>query len=246
MGCDITFVKQRTNSDLKINCRRISSSDQSVRSKESFDMDAKVRQFSHLIPAVVPSQEEAEAAVRTLLAWAGDNPNREGLLDTPRRVTKAFKEYFSGYGKDANDELSRTFSEVGGYDDMVMLRDIGFSSHCEHHIAPFYGRVHAAYLPNGAVVGISKLARVVEIYARRLQTQETMTAQIANSIHESLAPRGVAILVEAVHTCMSMRGVGKHNVATITSQFTGEFKSNPVMQARFMELVRAPQGGFSL
>jgi GTP cyclohydrolase IA len=209
-------------------------------------MDAKVHQKHTVMPVTRPTQEEAEAAVRTLLAWTGDNPNREGLQDTPRRVTKAFKDYFSGYAKDPADELSRTFTEVGGYDDMVMLRDIGFSSHCEHHIAPFYGRVHLAYLPNGAVVGISKLARVVEIYARRLQTQETMTAQIAKAIHDSLAPRGVAVLVEAVHTCMSMRGVGKHNVATITSQFTGEFKSNPVMQARFMELVRAPQGGFSL
>jgi GTP cyclohydrolase IA len=209
-------------------------------------MDAKVHQKHAVMPFTRPTQEEAEAAVRTLLAWTGDNPNREGLQDTPRRVIKAFKDYFSGYAKDPADELSRTFTEVGGYDDMVMLRDIAFSSHCEHHIAPFYGRVHVAYLPNGAVVGISKLARVVEIYARRLQTQETMTAQIAKAIHDSLAPRGVAVLVEAVHTCMSMRGVGKHNVATITSQFTGEFKSNPVMQARFMELVRAPQGGFSL
>jgi GTP cyclohydrolase IA len=209
-------------------------------------MDAKVHQKQVVMPVTRPTQEEAEAAVRTLLAWTGDNPNREGLQDTPRRVIKAFKDYFSGYAKDPADELSRTFTEVGGYDDMVMLRDIAFSSHCEHHIAPFYGRVHVAYLPNGAVVGISKLARVVEIYARRLQTQETMTAQIAKAIHDSLAPRGVAVLVEAVHTCMSMRGVGKHNVATITSQFTGEFKSNPVMQARFMELVRAPQGGFSL
>jgi GTP cyclohydrolase IA len=209
-------------------------------------MDAKVHQKQAVLPVTRPTQEEAEAAVRTLLAWTGDNPNREGLQDTPRRVTKAFKDYFSGYAKDPADELSRTFTEVGGYDDMVMLRDIAFSSHCEHHIAPFYGRVHLAYLPNGAVVGISKLARVVDIYARRLQTQETMTAQIAKAIHDSLAPRGVAVLVEAVHTCMSMRGVGKHNVATITSQFTGEFKSNPVMQARFMELVRAPQGGFSL
>ena len=193
-----------------------------------------------------PSQEEAEAAVRVLLAWAGDNPDREGLLDTPRRVAKAFREYFSGYEDDPAEALSRTFSEVGGYDDIVMLRDIEFNSHCEHHIAPFVGRVHVAYLPTKAVVGISKLARVVEIFSRRLQTQETMTAQIANSITDALKPRGVAVLVEAVHTCMSMRGVGKRNVATITTQFTGEFKSNPVLQARFMELVRAPSNGFSL
>jgi len=193
-----------------------------------------------------PSQEEAEAAVRTLLAWAGDDPAREGLLDTPKRVAKAFREYFSGYEDDPAEALSRTFEDVGGYDDMVMLRDIEFNSHCEHHIAPFVGRTHVAYLPTKAVVGISKLARVVEIYARRLQTQETMTAQIANAISSALAPRGVAVLVEAVHTCMSMRGVGKRNVATITTQFTGEFKTNPVMQARFMELVRSPSGGFSL
>lgn len=193
-----------------------------------------------------PSQEEAEAAVRVLLAWAGDNPDREGLLDTPKRVAKAFREYFAGYDDDPAEALSRTFEEVGGYDDIVMLRDIEFNSHCEHHIAPFVGRVHIAYLPTKAVVGISKLARVVEIYARRLQTQETMTAQIGNAITSALNPRGVAVLVEAVHTCMSMRGVGKRNVATITTHFTGELKTNPVLQARFMELVRAPSNGFSL
>ncbi|NJM30834.1 MAG: GTP cyclohydrolase I FolE [Rhizobiales bacterium] len=193
-----------------------------------------------------PSQEEAEAAVRTLLAWTGDNPDREGLLDTPRRVAKAFREYYSGYDDDPSEVLSRTFEEVGGYDDIVMLRDIEFNSHCEHHMAPFVGRAHVAYLPTKSVVGISKLARVVEIFARRLQTQETMTAQIAGAIADALEPRGVAVMLEAVHTCMSMRGIGKRNVATITTQFTGEFKSNPVLQARFMDLVRAPSGGFSL
>ena len=193
-----------------------------------------------------PSQEEAEAAVRTLLAWAGADPGREGLIDTPRRVVNAYREFFKGYEQDPEEALSRTFSDVGGYDDIVMLRDIEFNSHCEHHIVPFIGRAHVAYLPTHAVVGISKLARVVEIYARRLQTQETMTAQIAKSIDRSLDPRGVAVLIEAVHQCMSMRGVNKRNVATITTQFTGEFKSNPVLQARFMELVRAPSGGFSL
>jgi GTP cyclohydrolase I len=197
-------------------------------------------------PVKRPSQDEAEAAVRVLLAWAGDNPDREGLLDTPRRVVKAFREYFSGYEEDPAEALSRTFEEVGGYDDIVMLRDIEFNSHCEHHIAPFVGRAHVAYLPTKSVVGISKLARVVEIYARRLQTQETMTAQIANAIMDALAPRGVSVMIEAVHTCMSMRGIGKRNVATITTQFTGEFKTNPVLQARFMDLVRSPSGGFSL
>jgi len=196
-------------------------------------------------PASV-SQAQAEDAIKLLLRWAGDNPEREGLLDTPKRVAKAFREYFSGYEDDPAEALSRTFDDVGGYDDIVMLRDIEFNSHCEHHIAPFVGRAHVAYLPTKSVVGISKLARVVEIYARRLQTQETMTAQIANAIMNALQPRGVAVLIEAVHTCMSMRGIGKRNVATITTQFTGEFKSNPVLQARFMELVRAPSGGFSL
>lgn len=193
-----------------------------------------------------PTQEEAEAAIRTMIAWAGDDPDREGLLDTPRRVAKAFKEYFSGYHDDPADALSRTFEDVGGYDDIVMLRDIEFNSHCEHHMAPFVGRAHVAYLPTKSVVGISKLARVVEIFARRLQTQETMTAQIAHAIRDALEPRGVAVMLEAVHTCMSMRGIGKRNVATITTQFVGEFKTNPVMQARFMELVRSPSGGFSL
>ena len=209
-------------------------------------MDVKVYPKPVPKPAPAPTKEEAEEAVRVLLAWAGDDPNREGLLDTPRRVTKAFKEYYSGYGQDPADTLDRVFEEVGGYDDIVMLRDISFTSHCEHHMAPFFGRVHLAYLPNGGVVGISKLARVVEIYARRLQTQETMTAQIAGAIYDGLAPRGVAVMIEAVHTCMSMRGVQKHNVATITTQFTAEFKTNPVLQARFMELVRAPQREFTI
>jgi GTP cyclohydrolase I len=197
-------------------------------------------------PARRPSQEEAEAAVRTLLAWAGDDPDREGLSETPRRLARAYREYFSGYDEDPAEALSRTFEDVGGYDDIVMLRDIEFSSHCEHHVAPFVGRAHVAYLPTKAVVGISKLARVVDIYARRLQTQETMTAQIASCINEALAPRGVGVMIEAVHTCMSMRGIGKRNVATITTQFTGEFRTNPVLQARFMELVRQPASGYSL
>ncbi len=208
-------------------------------------MDAVIKKIPAK-PVKRPSQEEAEAAVRTLLAWAGDNPDREGLLDTPKRVTRAFREYFSGYEDDPAQALSRTFEDVAGYDDIVMLRDIDFTSHCEHHIAPFVGRAHVAYLPAKAVVGISKLARVVEIYARRLQTQETMTAQIANAISDTLKPRGAAVLIEAVHTCMSIRGIGKRNVATITTHFTGEFKSNPVLQARFMELMRSPSGGFSL
>jgi len=215
-------------------------------------MDAIIKKISRDVsnvstaPVKRPSQEAAEDAVRTLLAWAGDNPDREGLLDTPGRVAKAFREYFSGYDEDPVEALSRTFEDVGGYDDIVMLRDIEFNSHCEHHIAPFIGRAHVAYLPTKAVVGISKLARVVDIYARRLQTQETMTAQIANCIDGQLAPHGVAVMLEAVHTCMSMRGISKRNVTTITTQFTGDFKSNPVLQARFINLVRQPSGAFPL
>jgi GTP cyclohydrolase IA len=209
-------------------------------------MDAKVTAKPLLRAVERPSQEEAEAAVRTLLAWAGDNPNREGLRDTPRRVVKAYREYFAGYEHDAAEILSRTFEEVEDYDDMVLLRDIPFTSHCEHHMAPFYGKAHVAYLPNGAVVGISKIARIVEMYARRLQIQEAMTAQIATTIHEHLSGRGVAVMIEAVHTCMSTRGVGKPGVSTMTTQFNGEFKTNPVLQARFMTQVRSPQASFSL
>jgi GTP cyclohydrolase IA len=209
-------------------------------------MDAVVKKLARESTLKRPSQEQAEEAVRTLIAWAGDDPGREGLRDTPTRVIKAYREFFKGYSEDPAAALSRTFDDVGGYDDIVMLRDIEFNSHCEHHIVPFIGRAHVAYLPSHAVVGISKLARVVEIYARRLQTQETMTAQIAKTIDSALEPKGVAVMIEAVHQCMSLRGVNKRNVATITTQFTGEFKSNPVLQARFMELVRAPSGGFSL
>jgi GTP cyclohydrolase I len=193
-----------------------------------------------------PSQEQAEEAVRTLIAWAGDDPTREGLHETPRRVIKAFREYFKGYEKDPYEALSRTFTDIEGYDDIVMLRDIEFNSHCEHHMAPFIGRAHVAYLPSSRVVGISKLARVVEIFARRLQTQETMTAQIASVIDHALKPRGVAVMLEAVHQCMSLRGINKRNVVTITNQFTGEFRSNPVMQQRFMDLVHSQPAGFSL
>jgi len=216
-------------------------------------MDAVVKKIPRDIAASLrkaevlrPSAEEAEAAVRTLIAWAGDDPDREGLRETPKRVVGAYREFFRGYDECPIEALSRTFDDVGGYDDIVMLRDIEFSSHCEHHIVPFLGRAHVAYLPSHAVVGISKLARVVEIFARRLQTQETMTAQIAKTIDSALEPRGSAVMIEAVHQCMSLRGVNKRNVATITTQFTGEFRSNPVLQARFMELVRAPSGGFSL
>ena len=185
-----------------------------------------------------PERAEAEEAVRTLIAWAGDDPAREGLLDTPGRVVNAFREFFQGYEECPIEALSRTFDDVGGYDDIVMLRDIDLNSHCEHHMVPFVGNAHVAYIPDNAVVGISKLARVVDIYSRRLQTQETMTAQITLTIDKVLKPLGVAVMIEAVHQCMSMRGVRKPNVATITTQFTGIFKENQAQQDRFMMLAR--------
>lgn len=187
-------------------------------------------------PLKRPTQQEAEEAVRTLLAWAGDDPRREGLLDTPKRVVNAYREWFQGYDEDPVKYLSRTFEDVQGYDDMVMLRDIDVESHCEHHMAPFLGKAWVAYMPTQAVVGISKLARVVEIYAKRLQTQETMTAQICDSITESLAPAGVAVMIDAVHQCMTTRGVHHPNVSTITTQFTGLFKTDKDLRDRFLRL----------
>lgn len=189
-------------------------------------------------PADRPTREEAEAAVRTLLRWAGDDPQREGLLDTPKRVAKAFKEFYSGYQDDPKDVLNKIFAEVEGYDDIVLVRDIPFYSHCEHHMVPFYGMAHIAYYPTKGVVGLSKLARLVEVYARRLQTQETMTAQIATAMVEALEPRGVAVMIEAEHMCMSMRGVQKAGAMTLTTQFTGVFKDDPTEQVRFLTLVR--------
>ena len=186
-----------------------------------------------------PSEAEAMEAVRTLLAWAGDDPNREGLVDTPKRVVKAYKEWFRGYDMDPAAELSRTFEDVSGYDDMVILRDIDIESHCEHHIAPFLGTAYVAYLPTDKVVGISKLVKVVEIFSKRLQTQETMTAQIANAIEDALRPRGTAVYIDAKHQCMTTRGVHHPNVSTITTHFTGEFKSNLAMQDRFLRMINA-------
>ncbi|CCJ06315.1 GTP cyclohydrolase I FolE [Methylocystis sp. SC2] len=188
-----------------------------------------------------PSRDEAEAAVRTLLRWAGDDPDREGLRDTPRRVVKAYEEFFSGYRESADEVLSKVFEEVEGYDDLVLVRDIPFTSHCEHHVVPFVGKTHIAYYPAGGVVGLSKLARLVEIFARRLQTQEAMTAQIAAAIDEALAPRGVAVMVEAEHMCMSMRGVMKQGSSTVTMQFSGVFRDDPAEQARFYTLLRGAQ-----
>lgn len=212
-------------------------------------MDALVKRIPSVIDTLRegpdierPSREEAEEAVRTLIAWAGDDPAREGLIDTPKRVVNAYQEFFEGYESCPIDALSRTFDEVGGYDDIVMLRDIDLYSHCEHHMVPFIGKAHVAYFPSDKVVGISKLARVVDIFSHRLQTQETMTAQITETINLVLKPKGVAVMIEAVHQCMSLRGVEKPNVATITTQFKGIFKEDMVQQTRFMSLAQSGNG----
>jgi GTP cyclohydrolase IA len=186
-----------------------------------------------------PTREEAEAAVRVLLRWTGDDPSREGLIDTPARVVKAYEELFSGYGEDATAVLARVFEEVQGYDDIILVRDIAFSSHCEHHMVPFVGVAHIAYYPSEeGVVGLSKLARLVDIFARRLQTQEALTAQIVGAIDQHLHPRGCAVMIEAEHMCMSMRGVRKQGAQTITTQFTGVFRDDPAEQMRFFTMLR--------
>lgn len=181
------------------------------------------------------TRKQAEEAVRTLLSWAGEDPQREGLLDTPKRVVNAYDEWFSGYRENPHEYLQRTFEEVAGYDEVIVLRDIAFESHCEHHLAPIIGRVHIGYLPNGRVVGISKLARVVEVYARRLQVQEKLTAQIAQCIEEILQPRGVAVVVEAQHECMTTRGIHKRGMSMITSKMLGAFREDAKTR---MELLR--------
>ena len=187
-----------------------------------------------------PSREEAEKAVHTLLRWTGDDPTREGLKDTPARVAKAFEDWFSGYGQDPEDYLTRTFEEIEGYDDMVILKDIRFESHCEHHLAPIIGRAHVGYLPTNRVVGISKLARVVEAYARRLQVQEKMNAQIANTIQKVLKPKGVAVVVEAAHQCMTTRGVHKTGVTMVTSTMLGAFRDNSDTRREFLNIIGNP------
>jgi GTP cyclohydrolase IA len=185
-----------------------------------------------------PGRREAEAAVRTLLRWIGEDTEREGLIDTPARVVKAYEEMFSGYNEEPEAVLGRTFEEVGGYDDMVLVKDITFHSHCEHHMVPIIGRAHVAYLPDGKVLGLSKIARTVEIFARRLQTQENMTAQIAQTIDSVLRPRGVAVMIEAEHMCMAMRGIRKQGSTTATTCFTGAFRNEPNEQVNFMTLLR--------
>ena len=184
-----------------------------------------------------PNREDAEQAVRTLLGWAGDDPDREGLKNTPSRVVRAFEDWFSGYREDPVDFLRRTFYQVDGYDEMIVLRDINFESHCEHHMAPIIGKVHIGYIPNKNVVGISKLARVVETFSRRLQVQETMTAQIANCIQDVLKPKGVGVVVEGSHQCMTTRGIRKKGVAMITSRLLGDFRSDSRTRSEFLNII---------
>jgi GTP cyclohydrolase I len=190
-----------------------------------------------------PSRAAAEAAVRTLIRWAGDDPRREGLADTPDRVLRAYAEWFGGYAEDPVELLERTFGESGGYDGMVLLRDIRFVSHCEHHMAPVLGRAHVAYLPGGRVVGISKLTRLVDLYARRLQIQERMTAQIANALEAVLRPRGVAVVVEATHGCMATRGVHRPGAAMVTSRLLGAFRDHPETRAEFLSAIGLRRDG---
>lgn len=184
-----------------------------------------------------PSRAEAEAAVQTLIRWAGDDPTREGLLDTPSRVVRSYEEFFQGYSADPRSLLERTFEEVEGYDEIVLLRDIRFESHCEHHMAPIIGHAHIAYLPHRRVVGISKLARLIEVYAKRLQIQEKMTSQIANTINDVLQPKGTAVIIEASHQCMTTRGVHKPGVSMVTSTMLGEFRENPSTRREFLAMV---------
>jgi GTP cyclohydrolase I len=184
-----------------------------------------------------PTREEAEKAVHTLLRWAGDNPDREGLRETPARVARAFEDWFSGYGQDPEEYLTRTFEEVDGYDEMVILKDIRFESHCEHHLAPIIGRAHVGYLPTRRVVGISKLARVVEAFARRLQVQEKLNVQIANCIQRVLEPKGVAVVIEAAHQCMTTRGVHKSGVSMVTSTMLGDFRTNSDTRREFLNII---------
>ena len=184
-----------------------------------------------------PSQQEAEEAVRTLIAWSGDNPQREGLIETPRRVVEAYKQFFAGYEQDPEAVLGKTFEEVEGYDDIVLIKDIRMESHCEHHMVPFVGKAHIAYIPNKKVVGLSKIPRLLDIFSKRLQTQETITSQVANTINEVLKPKGVAVLIDAEHQCMTTRGVYKIGASTITKTLLGQFRNDPKMEEKFLMMV---------
>ena len=196
-----------------------------------------LRKTNHVRPQRRPSRAEAEAAVRVLIEWAGDDPDREGLRSTPGRVVRSYEEFFNGYETDPVDLLQRTFEETEGYDEMVVLKDIRFESHCEHHMAPIIGRAHVAYLPKSRVVGISKLARLVEVYSRRLQIQEKMTVQIANTLNEVLQPRGVGVVIEAAHQCMTTRGVHKPGVSMVTSHMLGGFRDDPSTRREFLAFI---------
>ncbi|HJL95703.1 MAG TPA: GTP cyclohydrolase I FolE [SAR86 cluster bacterium] len=188
-------------------------------------------------PTSKPSRKEAEDAVRTLISWAGDDPSREGLVDTPKRVVKSYEEFYEGYGQDPEEILSKVFEEIEGYDEIVLVKDILLESHCEHHMVPIIGKAHVAYFPDKRVVGLSKLARVVDLFAKRLQTQETMTAQIADTINKVLKPKGVAVVIDAEHQCMSSRGVSKRGTSTVTSRMLGAFRDNQKSRMEFMNLI---------
>ncbi len=203
-------------------------------------------EISAAVSAVRPSREEAEDAVRTLLRWAGENPGREGLRETPKRVVRAYEEWFSGYGVEPAAYLAKTFEEIDGYDEMVVLRNVRFESHCEHHIAPIIGVAHVAYLPDRRIVGISKLARVVEAFAKRLQVQEKMTAQIATVLNDVLQPKGVGIVIEASHGCMSTRGINKAGLTMVTSQMIGAFRSDAATRREFLAVIGNPTSGSAL
>jgi GTP cyclohydrolase I len=198
-----------------------------------------IEKFEPKSDVMKPSRKEAEAAVEVLLRWAGEDPTRGGLLETPARYTRAFEEFFSGYGADASKELSKTFDDIEGYDDMVIVKNIEFTSHCEHHIAPIIGKAHVAYWPNQKIVGISKLARIVDIYSKRLTSQENMTRQIVDVITDTLEPKGCAVIIDADHQCMSMRGVKKMCSSTVTSSFSGVFKKDAEIRGRFMEMIKS-------
>ncbi len=206
-------------------------------------MSAKDKPSLVEVQDIRPSREEAEDAVRTLVRWAGDDPTREGLLDTPARVVRSYEEFYSGYAADPEDLLKRTFEETDGYDEMVLLRDIRFESHCEHHMAPIIGKAHIAYLPRTRVVGISKLARLVELYAKRLTIQEKMTSQIANTLNNTLQPEGVAVVIEAAHQCMTTRGIHKPGVSMVTSRMLGAFRDNPSTRREFLSMLGTPASG---